>query len=69
MIEFKFKEDRDFEAFGVKFPKGEYVEVLAPSVIAKLIGNPHFISRGEAPNEANVEDVNIEVEPKKLKLK
>jgi hypothetical protein len=62
MTAFKFKEDKNFTAFGINFPAGEFVEVLQPSIIKKLENNSHFISKGIAPRQV-IEDAAFEVIP------
>lgn len=62
MTAFRFKEDKDFTAFGINFPAGEFVEVLQPSIIAKLINNSHFLSKGIEQKQA-IEDVDFETIP------
>lgn len=46
-MKFKFIEHRDFTAFGIEFPAGEFVEVTDPAIVRKLQGNSHFVSGPE----------------------
>lgn len=46
-MKFKFIEHRDFSAFGIDFPAGEFVEVKDEAIAKKLAGNKHFISGAE----------------------
>jgi hypothetical protein len=41
----KFNEPRDFLAFDIAFPAGEFVDVEDKEIIAKLKGNSHFTVR------------------------
>lgn len=43
-----------FEMFGIEFEKGKFAEV-PDNLAAKFEGNSHFVTSGNAPDEAKAE--------------